>query len=158
MHGHLVSCQSLFIPQFLFRVTNISNRTSIKYPGTTTSTSKIHINNMYIKYTFLLDVVILQICQVFGVVTLPVTIALAVETLSVRLRTSFGLLRRRAAFLPPFLKLPFLGLPCFLKLVVLLTINTWCSFLISTSAVLRERSSGSIFFMHCILQFITKFL
>src|SRR3954468_3710579 len=115
MHGHLVSCQSSFIPQFLFRVTNISNRTSIKYLGTTTSTSKIHINNMYIKYTFLLDVAILQICQVFGAVTLPVTIALAVETLNVRLRTSFGLLRRCGSFLAALLEVSLLRLALFLE-------------------------------------------
>ena len=32
----------------------MSNRTSIKYPGAIASISKVHINNMYIKYTFTL--------------------------------------------------------------------------------------------------------
>src|SRR5664279_501750 len=72
----------------------MSNQTSIKYPGTTTSTSKVHINNMYIKYTF--DVTGLLICQVFGAVAFPVTSSLAVETHSVRLRTIFGFLLRIA--------------------------------------------------------------
>src|SRR5664279_3624722 len=65
----------------------------MKYPGTTTSTSKVHINNVYIKYTFL-DVTSLQICQVLGAVALPVSIALAVEAHSVRLRPSLGFLWR----------------------------------------------------------------
>ncbi len=98
-HRHLVSRQSLFIPQLLFRVTNMSNRSSIKYPGTTTITNKIHINNMYIEYTFLLDVAVLQIRQVLGAVTLLVTGTLAVEAFSFRLRTNLGLLSRCGCFL-----------------------------------------------------------
>ena len=46
---------------------------------------------MYIKYTFV-HFAILLIRQVLGVVPLPVTIPLAVEALSFRLRSSFGLL------------------------------------------------------------------
>src|SRR5215216_1343836 len=103
-HRHLVSRQSSLIPQLLFRVTNMSNRTSIKYPGTTTITSKIHINNMYIEYTFLLDVAIFQIRQVLGAVTLPATGTLAVEAFSFRLRTSLGLLSRCGSFLAVLLE------------------------------------------------------
>src|SRR4051812_42206372 len=77
----------------------MSNRTSIKYPGTTTSTSEIHINNMYIRYTFLLDVAVLQIRQVLWAIPLPVTFSLAVKALSIRLRSSLGLLRWRGNFL-----------------------------------------------------------
>ena len=55
------------------------------------NTSKVHINNMYIIYTFV-HFAILLICQVFGVVPLPVTIPFAVEALSFRLRSSFGFL------------------------------------------------------------------
>src|SRR3954466_15555558 len=77
----------------------MSNRTSIKYPGTTTSTSDIHINNMYIGYTFLLDVVVLQIRQVLRAIPLPVTFSLAVKALSIRLRPILGLLRWRGNFL-----------------------------------------------------------
>src|SRR5215216_1867414 len=75
----------------MFRVTNMSNQTSIKYPGATTSISKVHINNMYIKYTFV-HLAILLIHQILGAVPLPVTIPLAVEALSFRLRSSFGFL------------------------------------------------------------------
>src|SRR3954469_15476058 len=88
----------------MFRVTNISNRTSIKYPGTTTSTSEIHINNMYIGYTFLLDVVVLQIRQVLWAIALPVTLSLAVKALSIRLRSSLCLLRRCGNFLTTLLE------------------------------------------------------
>src|SRR3954464_1548302 len=90
-HRHLIPRQSPFILKLLFRIANMSNRTSIKYPGTTTRTSKVHINNMYIKYTF--DIASLLIHQVLGAVALPMTFSLAVETHSVRLRTSLGLHR-----------------------------------------------------------------
>src|SRR3954469_3226418 len=82
----------------------MSNRTSIKYPGTTTSTSEIHINNMYIGYTFLLDVAVLQIHQVLRAIPLLVTFSLAVKALSIRLRPSLGLLNRRGSFLTALLK------------------------------------------------------
>src|SRR4051812_27180018 len=82
----------------------MSNRTRIKYPGTTTITSEIHINNMYIGYTFLLDVAVLQICQVLRAIPLPVTLSLAVKALSIRLRPSLGLLRRRGNFLTALLE------------------------------------------------------
>ena len=84
------------------------NRTSIKYLGTTTSTSEIHINNMYIGYTFLLDVVVLQIRQVLGAIMLLVTFSLAVKALSIRLRSSLGLLRRRSNFLTTLLEVSLL--------------------------------------------------
>src|SRR3954468_6886956 len=136
-----------FILQHLFRVTNMSNRTSIKYPGTTTSTSEIHINNMYIRYTFLLDVAVLQIRQVLWAIPLPVTFSLAVKAFSIRLRTALVFFVGAVTFLPPFLKCPFcLDLP-FLNLVVLLTINTWCSFLISTSADFNMEKSSSNYFV-----------
>src|SRR3954469_6108463 len=82
----------------------MSNRTSIKYPGTTTSTSEMHINNMYIGYTFLLDVAILQIRQVLRAIPLLVTFSLAVKALSIMLRPSLGLLRRRGNFLSALLE------------------------------------------------------
>src|SRR5215216_5543140 len=68
----------------------MSNRTDIKYPGATTSISKVHINNMYIKYTF--HFAILLIRQILGAVPLPVTSPFAVEALSFRLRSRLGLL------------------------------------------------------------------
>src|SRR5215216_185711 len=92
----------------------MSNRTSIKYPGTTTNTSEIHINNMYIRYTFLLDVAVLQIRHVLWAIPLPVTFSLAVKALSIRLGSSLGPLRRHGNFLTtllevsPLLRLAFL--------------------------------------------------
>src|SRR3954471_538110 len=86
----------------------MSNRTSIKYPGTTTSTSDIHINNMYIGYTFILDVAILQIRQVLWAIPLPVTLLLAVKAFSIRLRSSLGLLRRCGNFLTALLEVSLL--------------------------------------------------
>src|SRR4051794_22427589 len=93
----------------------MSNGTNIKYPGTTTSTSEIHINNMYIGYTFLLDVAVLQILQVLWAIPLPVTFSLAVKALSIRLRPKLGLLRRRDNFLTSLLEVSL-----FLRLALLL--------------------------------------
>src|SRR4051812_33952725 len=93
----------------------MSNRTSIKYPGTTTSTSEIHINNMYIGYTFLLDVSVLQIRQVLREIPLPVSFSLAVKALSIRLRPILGLLRGRGNFLTGLLEVSL-----FLRLALLL--------------------------------------
>src|SRR3954470_16453307 len=93
----------------------MSNRTSIKYPGTTTSTSEIHINNMYIGYTFLHDVVVLQIRQLLWAIPFPVTFSLAVKALNIRLRPSLGLLRRRGNFLTALLEVSL-----FLRLALLL--------------------------------------
>src|SRR3990170_6973493 len=92
----------------------MSNRTSIKYPGATTSISKEHINNMYIKYTFV-HFVILFICQVLGAVPLLVTISLAVEALSFRLGSSFGLLHGSDNLFAGLLEVPFLSLALFLE-------------------------------------------
>ena len=115
------------------------------------NTSKVHINNMYIKYTFV-HFAILLICQVLGVVPLPVTISFAVEALSFRLRSSFGILHGCDNLLAILLEVPFFPLPFFLKLVVLLTINTRCSFLISTFADFSiTKSSRIVFVIPCIL-------
>ena len=76
------------------------------------NTSKLHINNMYIKYTFV-HFAILLIHQLLGVVLLPVTSSFAVEALSLRLRTRLGLLHLSSNLLaillevPPFFPLPF---------------------------------------------------
>ena len=74
-----------------FELLIFSNRTSIKYPGATINTSKVHINNLYIKYT-LVHFAILLIHQIFRAFPLLVTISFAVEALSFRLWSSFGLL------------------------------------------------------------------
>ena len=86
--------------------------------GLLTRTSKVHINNMYIKYTFI-HFAILLIRQIFGVVPLPVTISFAVEALSFKLRSSFGLLHRSDNLLAFLLKFPFFPFALFWKLVVL---------------------------------------
>ena len=85
----------------------MSNRTRIKYPGTTTSTSKVHIDNMYIKYTFV-DVASLLICLVLGAIPLPVTSPLAVEALSFRLRSRLGFLLLISNLLAFLLEVPLL--------------------------------------------------
>ena len=87
------------------------------------NTSKVHINNMYIEYTFV-HFAILLIRQVFGVVTLPVTIPFEVEALNFRLRSSFGFLHGGGNLLAILFEVPFFPFALFLKLVVLLTINT----------------------------------
>ena len=73
------------------------------------NTSKVHINNMYIKYTFV-HFAILLIRQLFGVFTLPVIIPFAVEALSFRLRSSFGLLHGSGNLVVILLEVPFLFL------------------------------------------------
>ena len=74
-----------------FELLIFSNRTSIKYSGATINTSKVHINNLYIKYTRV-HFAILLTHQIFRAFPLPVTISFAVEALSFRLWSSFGLL------------------------------------------------------------------
>ena len=78
---------------------------------------------MYIKYTSV-HFAILLIHQVFGAVPLPVTIPFAVEALSFRLGSRLGLLLGSDNLLAILLEVPLLSLALFLKLVVLLTINT----------------------------------
>ena len=79
---------------------------------------------MYITYTFV-HLAILLIRQILGVVPLPVTSLLAVEALSLRLRSRLGFLLLISNLFVVLLEVPLL-LPftLFLKLVVLLTINT----------------------------------
>ena len=91
--------------------------------GLLINTSKVHINNMYIQYTFV-HFAILLIHQIVGVVPLPVTSPFAVEALSLRLRTRLGLLHLSSNSLAVLLEVPLLPFALFLKLVVLSTINT----------------------------------
>src|SRR4051812_30589695 len=130
----------------------MSNRTSIKYPGTTTSTSEIHINNMYIRYTFLLDVSVLQIRQVLWEIPLLVTFSLAVKALSIRLRFSIGLLHRRGNFLTTLLEVSLLLRLAFLEFGGLIDHQHLVLFLDLHSADFNmEKSSGNCLFMLCIL-------
>ena len=73
------------------------------------STIKVHINNMYIKYTFVYFAILL-IHQVFGAVPILVTIPFAVEALSFRHRSSVGLLHGSGNLFVILLKVPFLFL------------------------------------------------
>src|SRR6266536_684856 len=92
----------------------MSNRTSIKYPGATTSISKVHINNMYNKYTFV-HFAILLIRQIHGAVPLPVTSPFAVEALSFRLRSRLGLLPGSSNLLAILIEVPLLSFALFLE-------------------------------------------
>ena len=123
---HIVTSPSTSLCLFCnscFELLIFSNRTSIKYSGATINTSKVHINNLYIKYT-LVHFAILLIHQIFGVVPLPVTISFAVEALSFRLGSSFGLLHGSSNLLAVLFEVPLLPFALFMKLVVLSTINT----------------------------------
>ena len=73
------------------------------------NTSKILINNLYIKYTFV-HFAILLIRQVSRAVPLPVTISFAVEALSFRLEFSFGFLHGSDNLLVILLEVPLLSL------------------------------------------------
>ena len=66
----------------------------MKYPGATSSTSQVHINNMYITYTFVCLAGLL-VRQIHGAVALPMASPLAIVALGVRLRASSGFLFRR---------------------------------------------------------------
>ena len=85
-----------------------------KYSGATINTSKVHIKHLYMKYTFV-HFAILLIHQIFRAFPLPVTISFAVEALSFRLQSSFGLLHRSDNLLAILHEVPFLSLCPFLE-------------------------------------------
>ena len=74
-----------------FELLILATESVSKYPDATTSTSEVHINNMYIKYTYV-DVAILLICQVLGAILLRVTIPLIKVALSLEFGSSIGFL------------------------------------------------------------------
>src|SRR3989337_3966746 len=78
------------------------------------NTSKVHINNMYIKYTFV-HFAILLIHQIFGVVPFLVTISFAVEALSFRLGSRLGILPGSDNLLAILLEVSLLSLAIFLE-------------------------------------------
>src|SRR6266536_6269896 len=92
----------------------MSNRTSIKYPGATTSISKVRINNMYIKYTFV-HFAILLIRQILGAIPLPVTNPFAEEALSFRLRSRPWLLHLSSNLLAILIEVPLLSFALLLE-------------------------------------------
>ena len=67
------------------------------------------MNNMYIKYTFV-HFAILLIRQILGAVPLPVTSPFAVEALSLRLRSTLGLLHLINNLFAILLEVPFRSL------------------------------------------------
>src|SRR3954471_5753697 len=78
------------------------------------NTSKIHVNNMYITYTFG-HLAVLPIRQILGAVPLPVTSPFAVEALSLRLRSRLGLLHLSSNLLAVLLEVPLLPFTLFLE-------------------------------------------
>ena len=115
------------------------------------NTSKVHINNMYIKYTFV-HFAILLIRQVFGAVPLLVTISFAVEALSFRRGSSLGLLRGSGNLLFILLEVPFLSLAPLLETSDLVNHQHLMLFLISTFVDFSiTKSSGIVLFIPCIL-------
>ena len=87
------------------------------------NTSNVHVNNMYIKYTFVYFASFLP-AKYLGAVPLPVIISFAVEALSFRLGSSFGLLHGSDNLFVVLLEVPLLPFALFLKLMILSTINT----------------------------------
>ena len=126
-----------------FELLLFSNWTSINYRGVAINTSKVHINNLYIKYTFV-HLAILLIRQILGAVPLPVTSSFAVEALSLRLRSRLGFLHLSSNLLAILLEVPFYPFALFLKLVVSSTINTWCfSWFLPSSISASRRAQES---------------
>ena len=72
------------------------------------SISKVHINSMYIKYTF--HFAILLIRQILGAVPLLVTSPFVVEALTFKLRSNFGFLPGSDNLLAILLEVPPLSL------------------------------------------------
>ena len=117
--------------QLPFRVTNHSNWTSIKYLGVAINTSKVHINNMYIKNTFV-HFAILLIRQILGAVPLPVTSPFAVEKLSLRLRSRLGFFHLRSNLFAVILEVPLSSFAPFIETSGLVNHQHLMFFLIST--------------------------
>jgi hypothetical protein len=119
---HLVPPQVPLIPHILLGITNVTNKTGIKYPCVTTGTCKIDINYMYMKYTFVFgnNLVSLLVFKVLGEVAFPVTTPFAVEALDSRLH--LGRLRRTNNTLAILLRL--LALQTLCRLTRLLEVRS----------------------------------
>ena len=115
------------------------------------NTSKVHIKNMYIIYTFV-HFAILLIRQVSRAVPLPVTIYFVVEALSSRLGSSVGLLHGSDNLLAILLEVPFLSLAILLQTNGLVNHQHLMIFLISTFVDFSiTKSLGIVFVIPCIL-------
>src|SRR3990170_6084336 len=110
------------------------------------NTSKIYINNMYIKYTFV-HFTILLIRQILGAVPLPVTSPFAVEALSFRLRSRLGLLPGSSNLLAILLEVLLLPFTLFLETSDLVNHQQLMLFLISTFADFSIAKSLGIVFV-----------
>ena len=138
-------CNSHF--ELLLLATELLSNTE----GFAINTSKVHINNMYIRYTFV-HFAILLIRQVSREVPLPVNISFAVEALSFRLGSSFGLLHGSGNLLAILLEVPFLSLALLLETsglvnhqhLMLLLISTFIDYSIT-------KSLGIVCVIPCIL-------
>ena len=117
------------------------------------NTSKVHINNMYIIYTFV-HFAILLIRQILGAVPLPVTSPFAVEALSLRLRSSFGLLHGSGNLLSILLEVPFISLSLLLETSGLVNHQHLMLFLISTFvnfSITKSLGIVSVYPLHIIV-------
>ena len=115
------------------------------------NTSKIYINNLYIKYTFV-HFAILLIYQILGADPPPVTSSFAVEALSLRLRYRLGFLHLSSNLLAVLLEVPLLSLCPFLETSGLVNHQHLMLFLISTFVDFSiTKSSGIIFVIPCII-------
>ena len=122
-----------------------------KYRRVAINTSKVHINNMYIQYTFV-QYAILLIYQVSRAVPLPVTIPFAVEALRFMLGSSFGLLHGSGNLLAILIEVRFLSLALLLEISGLVNHQHLMLFLISTFADFSiAKSLGITFVIPCIL-------
>ena len=138
-------CNSRF--ELLLLATEIVANTE----GFAINTSKVHINNMYIQYTFV-HFAILLIRQVSRAVPLPVTISFLVEALSFRLGSSFRLLHGSGNLLAILLEVPFLALALLLETSGLVNHQHLMLFLISTFADFSiAKSLGIVFVIPCTL-------
>ena len=76
------------------------------------SISKVHINNMYVKYTFVhFDILLIR--QILGAVMLLVSNPFAVEALSFKLRSRLRLLPGSSNLLAILLEVPLLSFALF---------------------------------------------
>ena len=106
---------------------------------------------MYIKYTLFTLPSFLS-AKIFRAVPLPVVISFAVEALSFRLRSSFGLLYGSDNLLVILLEVPFLSLALLLETSGLVNHQHLMFFLISSFVDFSiAKSLGIVFVIPCIL-------
>ena len=144
---HIVTSPSTSICSFCnscFKLLIIATESVSNIEGLLMSTSKVHINNLYIKYTFV-HFAILLIRQILGAVPLPVTSPFAVEALSLRLRSRLGLLHLSSNLLAVLLEVPLLSLCPFLETSGLVNHQHLMLFLISTFVDFSIKELGNRF-------------